>query len=302
MEKEYLIRKWLANDLNEEELKSFELLEDHDLHTDIIESAQYFKASHFSNVDEFEKLEDRLLDETPVRKLNWVRPLMRIASVFVVGFGIYFLFIYNNLTHIQTMAAEKTTIELPDSSTVTLNALSEISYNKNRWSNNREVKLDGEAFFKVAKGEVFDVITSEGIVTVVGTQFNVKQRDDYFEVKCYEGVVRVTSKETTKELNVGDTFRMYGNEISFSNTNFQIPQWTKDISDFNSVPFNEVIAELERQYNITVTYDTIYEKRLFTGGFVHDSLDNALKSITEPLELSYIVESSNHVRLKNSGG
>jgi ferric-dicitrate binding protein FerR (iron transport regulator) len=302
MEKEYLIKKWLTNDLTEEELKSFELLEDHDLHTDIIESAQYFKASHFSNVDEFEKLEERLLDEIPVRKLNWVRPLMRIASVFVVGFGIYFLFIYNNLTHIQTMASQKTTIELPDNSTVTLNALSEISYSKNKWSSNREVKLDGEAFFKVAKGEVFDVITSEGIVTVVGTQFNVKQRDDYFEVKCYEGVVRVTSKETTKELNVGDTFRMYGNEISYSNTNFQIPQWTKDISDFNSVPFSEVISELERQYNITVTYNIVYEKRLFTGGFVHNNLDNALKSITEPLELTYVIESSNHVRLKNSGG
>lgn len=302
MEKEYLIKKWLTNDLNEEELKSFELLEDHNLHTDIIESAQYFKASHFSNVDEFEKLEDRLSDETPVRKLYWVRPLMRIASVFVVGFGIYFLFIYNSLTHVQTMASQKTTIELPDNSTVTLNALTEIIYSKNRWSSNREVKLDGEAFFKVAKGEVFDVITSEGIVTVVGTQFNVKQREDYFEVKCYEGVVRVTSNEFTKELFAGDTFRLYGNEVTFSNTNFQIPQWTKDISDFKSVPFSEVISELERQYNITVTYDTAYGKRLFTGGFVHNNLDNALKSITEPQELTYVIESSNQVRLINSGG
>jgi transmembrane sensor len=302
MEKEYLIKKWLTNDLNEEELKSFELLEDHNLHTDIIESAQYFKASHFSNVDEFEKLEDRLSDETPVRKLNWVRPLMRIASVFVVGFGIYFLFMYNSLTQIQTMASQKTTVELPDNSIVTLNALTEIIYSKNKWSSNREVKLDGEAFFKVAKGEVFDVITSEGIVTVVGTQFNVKQREDYFEVKSYEGVVRVTSNEFTKELLAGDTFRMYGDEVTFSNTNFQIPQWTKDISDFNSVPFSEVISELERQFNITVIYDTAYGKRLFTGGFVHNNLDNALKSITEPQELTYVIESSNHVRLINSGG
>lgn len=302
MEKDYLIKKWLTDDLTKEELKAFELLQDLDLHTEIIESARYFKASHFSKVDEFERLEDRLSSDTPVRKLNLVRPLMRIAGIFVVGFGIYFLFLYNNITQVQTLASEKTTVELPDASTVTLNALTEINYSKNRWKRNREVKLNGEAFFIVAKGEVFDVITSEGIVKVVGTRFNVKQRGDYFEVKCYEGVVRVTSDDMTKELLAGDIFRLYGNEMSFSKTSFQIPQWTKDISDFKLVPFREVIAELERQYNITVTYDTVYEKRLFTGGFVHNNLDNALKSISEPLELTYIIESSNHVRLNNSGG
>lgn len=302
MDKDYLIKKWLVNELTEEELKAFELLEDHDIHTEIIESAHYFKASHFSKVAEFEKLEERLRKQVSVRKLNWIQPLLRIAGVFVIGFGIYFLFLYNNITQIQTLASQKTTIELPDKSTVTLNVLTEINYSKNRWDNNREVKLDGEAFFKVAKGEVFDVITSEGIVTVVGTQFNVKQRGTYFEVKCYEGVVRVTSNNTTKELMAGDTFRMYDGKISFRNTSFQSPQWTKDISDFNLVPFSEVIAELERQYNIMVTYDTVYKKRLFTGGFVHNNLDNALKSITAPLELNYLLESPNHVRLKNSGG
>ena len=302
MDKDYLIKKWLANDLTEEELKAFELLEDHDLHTEIIESAHYFKASHFSKVAEFEKLEDRLSDENQVRKLNRMRPLLRIAGIFVIGFGIYFLFFYNNIIQVQTLASQKTTVELPDASEITLNALTEINYSKNRWDNNREVKLDGEAFFIVAKGEVFDVITSEGIVTVVGTQFNVKQRGTYFEVKCYEGVVRVTSNNTTRELMAGDTFRMYNNEVMISKTSFQTPQWTKDISDFKSVPFGEVIAELERQYDITVTYDTSYGNRLFTGGFVHNNLDNALKSITEPLELTYSIESSNQVRLKNSGG
>ena len=69
MDKDYLIKKWLANDLTEEELKAFELLEDHDLHTEIIESAHYFKASHFSKVAEFEKLEDRLSDENQIISL-----------------------------------------------------------------------------------------------------------------------------------------------------------------------------------------------------------------------------------------
>ncbi|MBL4662276.1 MAG: FecR domain-containing protein [Flavobacteriaceae bacterium] len=301
MEKEYLIKKWLTNNLTEDELKAFELLEDHTLHTDIIENAKYFKASHFSKTEGFEKLESRNLDRVPVRKLNWMRPLMRLAAVFVMGLGVYFLFFFNNLTHIQTLASQKTTIELPDESLVTLNAFTEISYHKNNWNKNREVHLNGEAFFKVAKGEVFDVVTENGTVTVVGTQFNVKQRDNYFEVKCYEGIVKVETNNTTKELLAGDTFRLYGNSITFSTTSYQLPQWTKDVSDFRSVPFGEVIAELERQYNISVTYDIKNATRIFSGGFVHNNLDNALKSITEPLELTYIMDSSNKVRLQSSG-
>lgn len=301
MEKEYLIKKWLANDLTEEEAKAFESMEDHALHTQIIEDAAYFKASHFSKAEGFEKLESRLPKEVPVRKMSWIRPLMRLAGAFVIGLGIYYLLFSNNLTHVQTLASQKTTVELPDASLVTLNALTEISYHKSRWNSNREVHLDGEAFFKVAKGEVFDVITEEGTVTVVGTQFNVKQRSNYFEVKCYEGIVKVVAQNTTKELLAGDTFRLYGDDITFNTTSYQLPQWTKDVSDFKSVPFSEVIAELERQYNISVTYNTENATRLFSGGFVHDNLDNALKSITEPLELTYTMESSTKVRLKTSG-
>jgi len=301
MEKEYLIKKWLANDLTEDELKAFESMEDHALHTQIIEDAAYFKASHFSKAESFEKLESRLTKEVPVRKMSWVRPLMRLAGAFVVGIGIYYLLFSNNLTHVETLASQKTTVELPDASTVTLNALTEISYHKSRWNSNREVHLDGEAYFKVAKGEVFDVITEEGTVTVVGTQFNVKQRANYFEVKCYEGIVKVEAQNTTKELLAGDTFRLYGDDITFNSTSYQLPQWTKDVSDFKSVPFSEVIAELERQYNISVTYNTENATRLFSGGFVHNNLDNALKSITEPLELTYTMESSTEVRLKTSG-
>ena len=49
---------------------------------------------------------------------------------------------------------------------------------ENKWKNERSVNLDGEGFFKVAKGSKFDVETSAGTVSVVGTQFNVKNRKD----------------------------------------------------------------------------------------------------------------------------
>jgi ferric-dicitrate binding protein FerR (iron transport regulator) len=217
--------------------------------------------------------------------------------VFVVGFTLYYFFLYNKVVEVQTLASEKTTIELPDASTVIVNAMSELRYSKNKWNQKREIALMGEAFFDVAKGSKFNVITSEGIVSVLGTQFNVKQRSGYFEVECFEGIVKVTSQNTSEQLEAGDRFRVSNGQISLGHTSFQKPQWTKNVSSFDRTPIFEVIAELERQFNVEVEIDKKQTERLFTGGFVHDNLENALKSIAEPMGLEYVIESHNHVRL-----
>jgi ferric-dicitrate binding protein FerR (iron transport regulator) len=46
-----------------------------------------------------------------------------------------------------------------------------------------------EAYFQVKKGQTFSVNTTDGVVKVLGTHFNVKQRKNYFEVNCFEGLV-----------------------------------------------------------------------------------------------------------------
>ena len=45
MDKEYLIKKWLNNDLSETEAKAFNALEDADLYKEIIEEAQRFNGN-----------------------------------------------------------------------------------------------------------------------------------------------------------------------------------------------------------------------------------------------------------------
>ena len=297
MTEDLLIEKWLNEELTLVEMETFKKLEDYQLFVDIIDNSKYFKAESFSKVDDYKTFSNQLQTTIPVRKLNWVRPLMRMASVFVIGFAVYFFFFFNNLTEIQTANAEKTFIELPDRSTVDLNAMSYLSYSKGKWDSKREVTLKGEAYFKVSKGSTFDVITSQGRVSVLGTQFNVKQRKDYFEVKCYEGVVRVTSEKATKKLMAGDTYRIYGDSVTYDKTSDESPQWIENISTFESVPLIEVINELERQYNIKIIYESVNTDRLFTGGFVTNNLENALNSVTRPLDLTYKIENSNQVRL-----
>jgi len=296
MDKDYLIEKWLNNELNDAEKEAFKQLDDYQFNVDIIKNAEFFKASNFTEVEDFESFKARYqAQNVPVKKLNWIHPFLRIASVLVIAFGVYFTFFYNNLTQVQTLASEKVIIELPDASQVTLNALSNIEFSKRKWDDNRQLSLEGEAFFKVAKGKQFDVVTTDGIVSVVGTEFNVKQRENYFEVQCFEGVVKVTSDTIIRQLIAGDTYKILNGNFTQGKTTSSQPQWIVNKSSFESIPFKEVISELQRQYDIEVSFKNVDVNRLFTGGFTHENLDNALISITQPMNLTYALSSSNHV-------
>ncbi len=298
MDREYLIQKWLANGLSEKEKLEFEQLDDYPDLVNIVENATYFKASGFSTMDDFASFSTRLEKyKAPVRKLNWVKPFLRIASIFVIGLALSYFFLFNKVIEVRTLAGEKTTIELPDASTVVVNALSEITYSKNQWKSKREVQLEGEAFFKVAEGARFDVVTPVGTVSVVGTRFNVKQRGDYFEVECFEGVVEVITRDVSEQLEAGARFRLSKGIPTLGKTMYTNPQWTKNLSSFDRVPLAEVIAELERQYNIEVRLENVEVEQLFTGGFGHNGLEDALDAISQPMELGYRIEHGNVVSL-----
>ncbi len=179
-----------------------------------------------------------------------------------------------------------------------MNALSSIEYKQENWNEKRSLHLDGEAYFKVAKGKKFNVFTESGVVTVVGTQFNVKQRANFFEVKCFEGKVSVVSDTIKRMLHSGQTFRISNQKFSEGITTDTTPKWTANMSDFDSVPFKEVLAEMERQYNIKITNKNANVDRLFTGGFVHHDLENALISITQPMNMTYELSASNQVIIR----
>ncbi|AUP80826.1 FecR family protein [Flavivirga eckloniae] len=296
MDKDYLIEKWLRGDLTDAEKEAFSKLDDAQFNQYIIDAAQHFKASHASVVNDFETFKQHYnATKTPVKKLYWLNPLLKIASVFVIGLGIYFAFFFNSLTQVETLASEKTTIELPDQSKVELNALTKVVFNAKDWDEKREVELEGEAFFKVAKGKIFDVKTESGTVTVVGTQFNVKQRAHYFEVKCFEGIVKVTSDTITRQLHAGDIFQVIDGKFSEGRTGALAPKWTRNISHFEAIPFKEVLAEMERQYNVKISHKGIDANRLFTGGFAHNKLEDALISITQPMGMTFELQASNLV-------
>lgn len=286
MNKEELIQKWLDHDLNAQELEAFKQLEDYDALTKLDTNIKQFKAPEYNTSENLEQVLNTI-KTTNKNKTNWLPIAIKIAAVFVICFGVYFYTTTLDTT-IHTMAAQKQSIELPDASVVELNAMSTLAFNESHWTNNRSVSLQGEAFFKVAKGSKFDVKTDDGVISVLGTQFNVKQRENYFEVICYEGKVAVTHKSNTTKLLPGDSFFILdGKLITTEKENQSVPSWLQNQSRFKSLPFREVIAEFERQHDVHISLKNIDDSQLFTGSFTHNDIEIALKSITLPLHLTY---------------
>lgn len=298
MEKDKLLNKWLNEGLSESEMAEFRKRKDYQQIISITEYAHKFKASNFSEVSDFQEFLERLEDhEKKSEKSSWLKPLMRIAAVFLLGVGLFYFLFSDQEVQIRTLAGEKTTIELPDASTVVVNALSEMSFDRGEWKAKRLVNLKGEAFFDVASGSTFDVNTPSGTVTVLGTEFNVKQREGFFEVQCFEGSVQVITEIHSEVLEAGENFRLTTGSFETGINKYGEPQWTKDLSTFQRVPLMEVVAELERQYGVDITLRNVKSNILFTGAFVHGDLDVALRSVTEPLDLQFSFESENQVSI-----
>ena len=292
MNKEEYISKWLEDSISEEELKQLKESDEFADYERIVDSLKQFKSDDL-NVDEaLELLKLRKRRAGNVYRINWVKSSMRLAAAVVILMTSYFVFMYIQVTHVETQPAQSAELFLPDSTSVNLNAGSIISYRKFRWDHDRQVELDGEAYFQVQKGSRFDVITNMGTVTVLGTKFNVRNRSNYFEVTCYEGLVRVVSNGNSIDLKPGDMARALDGDLAFHEKVVQSsPGWINNRSTFESLPFIEVIKEFERQYNVTIFAGDINTQILFTGEFVNNDLNLALQSITLPLNLDYdIVE------------
>ncbi|RNC83553.1 MAG: DUF4974 domain-containing protein [Winogradskyella sp.] len=283
MEREDLIQKWLDHNLNSEEQKAFEKLEDYDVLTKLSNATKGYKAPAYDSDSEYSIIAEKIKSKTAK---NWLKPLIRVAAVLLIGFSIFY---YTSTldTTINTTIAEATITNLPDASTVELNSKSTIIYNKKSWSNNRTVRLEGEAFFDVEKGSKFDVITSEGKISVLGTRFNVKQRQNYFEVTCYEGLVAVTYNEQYMELRPGNRFTVIDGIITNEKEKRTKPSWMSNETTFTSTPLKYVLAELQRHYNVSIDASQLDTQRLFTGSFTHKNLDLALQSITLPLDITF---------------
>lgn len=291
MQENYLA-KWLNNELSEVELEEFKKSDAYATYMRIREVSSTLEAPAFNEDEAFLAITNRrTLQDTTVVQLHPFKKFMKVAAVaaFLV-LGSYFYL--NTLDKkITTQFAENKEVVLPDNSEVILNADSRLSYNERKWNEERNVDLAGEAFFKVAKGKRFTVATDAGTVAVLGTQFNVENREGFFEVTCFEGLVSVTFEGKQTELPAGSSFLAVNGEIRNDlKSNGTTPSWINAESSFKSIPLKYVFQEFERQHNITVKTENIDTAQLYTGSFSNTDIDLALKSISMPSQIKFKLE------------
>ena len=284
MEKETLIKKWLDNDLNPQELEAFKSLDSYESLIKLDSYMKGFKAPEIDTRKTFINVTNDIKKQKTTSIYGW---FFKIAAILIICLGIYFALPSAQIIH-NTIAGEKSNVTLPDNSIAYLNAGSSLSYNNKNWDQERTIHLDGEAFFDVAKGTKFTVKTEQGSVTVTGTAFNVKQRKKFFEVRCFKGSVKVKTEDGIEMLEAGEVLQL--NEGLNFLTKFMLidkPTWLHKLSSFDSTPLYVVIEELENQYNIPVELKGIDVNQLFTGSFTHENIEVALQSITIPLQLKF---------------
>ena len=313
MEQKYtddtFLAKWLNKDLTEEERIAFEKTSAYTEYAKIIEKMELFEAPVFDQEATFAKIKTTLrqaqgtsypgkevlrqaqgTSEAPVKSQQKVRKLVpnwaySVAASVALLIGVFY-FIGKDTVY-ETSFGEQLAVVLPDGSEVQLNAKSKLSFDKKDWEKgNRNLSLDGEGYFKVQKGSKFTVVTDLGSVSVLGTQFNVKKAEGYFDVKCFEGRVLVKNTADEVVLTEGKGYQKMHGETG-KNTTFKAlsPSWISGESSFVEAPLKYVIKELEKQYQVSIDASLVNVNQLFTGSFTNKNRAVALQSVFIPLQI-----------------
>ncbi len=198
--------------------------------------------------------------------------------------------------------AETSEYVLPDNSYIYLDSKSSIVFDKNSFNENRTLKLKGQAFFDVEKGNQFIVKSQHGEVKVLGTSFNVVEEADNFVVTCYTGKVAVNymGKSVLLLPNEKSDFKQPANKV-FIDLKDEMPLWVGGIVKFENANLAEVIKEVENIYKIDILiHDSILNGQKYTGAIVKNDIEKAMISLTWPLHLTYSMEGDQITVEKNN--
>ena len=290
-----ILDKWLNGTHTADDLKQLETYPEFAAYRKIDAFTKLIEIPEFKTEEALKDLKDKRTQHRK-SKVRILPTLLKIAAVFLLLIASY-VYINSVLPTTHTTIAESKTISLPDTSEVILNQDSQLSFKENQWDENRELTLQGEAYFKVAKGKKFAVQTSQGSVEVLGTQFNVRATPNSFQISCYEGVVGVYHKNEMVGLRKGSRVILQSGALAFSDIYVNKPEWVGNESSFDNIPVTQVLKALEDKYAITVNTQNIDVTLRFTGSFTHSNLEAALQTITIPLGLTYSIEDTKTVQI-----
>lgn len=235
--------------------------------------------------------------------INW--KVFSVAASIVVFFTVGY-FIWNNyylelesnvvetekieIIYKENLAGEKSTLKLPDGSTVILNSKSKLLIPERFVGRTREVTLEGEAYFDIVSNAnmPFIVNTKGAKVKVLGTAFNLKNsgKSDKVKLNVVEGKVQFFGINEIENLivvaNQAASLNKTTGRLSSRKFNSDAIAWSKGELVFNSVSFPEIIERLENWYgvNIEAKRQIILKKTGYSGRFNNSTLEEVLKGIS----------------------
>lgn len=235
-------------------------------------------------------------------KQKKIKLLGAVASMVVVlclvGIVSYERYIRPDVYMAQSSPLDMT---LKDGTVIRLLESGKLTVEKSFPSETREVHLEGNAVFRVAKSKEHPfIVHGEGYDTrVLGTLFKVAQNKEAFKVELYEGKVTVMKKNhggETYTLSPSEAFNNYGTkniatitplkQKEDSNTKQYVSKLPKLVSlQFKDCHLRDAIAVIEQVYDIKVGYPEEYRNRLITIRLINMSADTVLQSIALSMQL-----------------
>ena len=204
-------------------------------------------------------------------------------------------YLYNQASLPQTVtvpAGQRAQITLADGTRVWLNAQSTLTYASNFGRGERNVELDGEAYFEVAKNKdiPFYVHTEMNKVKVVGTSFNVcaYTGSKEFGTTLVEGIVDIYPANSNQMITRLQKDEVFLNEDGKCKKtilpSYKYLRWKEGLYCFDDAPFNGILGRLEKYYNvkITVANPELLNYGSFTGKFrEQDGIEHILRTISK---------------------
>ncbi len=196
--------------------------------------------------------------------------------------------------------------KLPDNSEVDLNYQTEIKYNKKFIRKNRELWLNGEAFFDVekVKSKPFVIHTQQGSFKVLGTSFNISsyKNDSLLSLFVKTGEVEFFPKNVNNSFVVKKGEQIHYNKINKKlskkkNKTENFIAWKTKTLTFDDLTLEEIAIILKRTYNTEIRFENENIQQIrFTAQFKNQSLDKILKVIAMTFELE-IQKTDDYIKL-----
>lgn len=298
---------WLTDTDYQDEVEQW--LHDNWTKADEIDSEVMIE-SVFRQIEAYESKQVQKSAPVMQRIIQFYQRIAAFLLIPVIGVGLLYWFglvSKPQASFTETIAprGQKSQIVLADGTKVWLNSDTKIKYPGNFATNQRDVYLEGEAFFEVTKNahRPFVVHTSGMDVRVLGTKFDVKAYPDEknIEASLFEGKINLETKGPADdkiiktEVLPGQSFAYLTTEKKLVAGNFpkdEIDGWKKNQLIFKDDTFNNLVRKVERWYDVKIVYDEFLfnDRRLTVELREGERLDRLMQIISLALQVNYKYE------------